>query len=154
MPAETEKQTRITELSTSSHSLAYRLPLPLSLPSNLPLSAPRLSIPFSLHFLPSLALSPVYDDAGGGAIGMCACVHVFMQVCVCNGCWGGGGVGLLGLCSADVIIRNWNSGNSWEGWTVLEGFSSAAAAQPPLSRWPYGKIQHVPTHTITAINYP
>lgn len=59
-----------------------------------------------------------------GVIGTCACVCVCFHtsVCVCSGCWGDGGGGGMGLCCADVIIRHWNSVNSREGWTVVEGF--------------------------------
>lgn len=64
-----------------------------------------------------------------GLWGLCACVCACMRVR-----WGGvrkdGREGVYWV-SADVIIRPWNSENSWVGWTVLEGFLSAPRTKPP-----------------------
>lgn len=104
-----------------SLGLAYRPPA---------LRLSTLSLHFAVTFRP---LSAMMQEEG--VIGMCACgcvsVNVFMQVCVCNGYWSDGGGGMLGLCCADVIIRHWNSENSWEGWTVLEGFFICCSSPTP-----------------------
>lgn len=52
------------------------------------------------------------------------------------------------LCSMDVIIRNLNSGNSWEGWMVLEGFCICSGPASPSAAGlteKYNMFQHTPS---------